>query len=132
MIELLTGRTHQIRAQLSAAGCPLLGDPLYAPLASPELRQVSARVQHMQPWMPLLQPRAADFSPSFPCPPSALQRLFAGDPCEDLRGGRERLLEEPAGGIGLQACRLLVADACMGGSDDAPAAFEAPPPWWRA
>ena len=39
-VELLTGRTHQIRAQLSAAGCPLLGDSLYQPLASPELRQV--------------------------------------------------------------------------------------------
>ncbi|KAL4529959.1 hypothetical protein Ndes2526A_g04699 [Nannochloris sp. 'desiccata'] len=38
LIELVTGRTHQIRAQLSAAGCPLLGDDLYTPLASPELR----------------------------------------------------------------------------------------------
>eukprot|EP00536_Pseudo-nitzschia_multiseries_P009667 jgi/Psemu1/288604/fgenesh1_pg.277_\ len=28
-IELLTGRTHQIRGQLSALGCPIVGDPLY-------------------------------------------------------------------------------------------------------
>ena len=28
-IELVTGRTHQIRAQLSAIGCPILGDVLY-------------------------------------------------------------------------------------------------------
>lgn len=28
-IELETGRYHQIRAQLSAAGCPILGDSLY-------------------------------------------------------------------------------------------------------
>ncbi len=42
LIELLTGRTHQIRAQLSAVGCPLLGDSLYAPLASRELRQASS------------------------------------------------------------------------------------------
>ena len=28
-IELLTGRTHQIRGQLAAVGCPIIGDPLY-------------------------------------------------------------------------------------------------------
>ncbi|OEU23220.1 hypothetical protein FRACYDRAFT_233389 [Fragilariopsis cylindrus CCMP1102] len=28
-IELLTGRTHQIRGQLAALGCPIIGDPLY-------------------------------------------------------------------------------------------------------
>jgi 23S rRNA-/tRNA-specific pseudouridylate synthase len=46
LIELVTGRTHQIRAQLSAAGCPLLGDDLYTPLASPELR---ARLEEGDP-----------------------------------------------------------------------------------
>ncbi len=28
-IELLTGKTHQIRAHLSAIGCPIVGDPKY-------------------------------------------------------------------------------------------------------
>ena len=30
-IRLFTGRTHQIRVQLAATGCPILGDCLYAP-----------------------------------------------------------------------------------------------------
>ncbi|CAN0508700.1 unnamed protein product, partial [Scytosiphon promiscuus] len=28
-VELLTGRTHQIRGQLAAEGCPIYGDLLY-------------------------------------------------------------------------------------------------------
>jgi 23S rRNA-/tRNA-specific pseudouridylate synthase len=33
-IELLTGRTHQIRGQLAALGCPIVGDPLYGTQAT--------------------------------------------------------------------------------------------------
>lgn len=60
-----------------------------------------------------------------------VQRLFAGHPCHDLQQSSGRLLGEPEGGIGLQACKLLVADACMGGSAAQPAVFEAGAPWWR-
>ena len=37
-IELVTGRTHQIRCQLSAMGLPLIGDDMYGPLADRSLR----------------------------------------------------------------------------------------------
>ena len=39
-IELLTGRHHQIRAQMSHAGMPLLGDSKYGSLESKELSRV--------------------------------------------------------------------------------------------
>ena len=38
-IELVTGRTHQIRCQLSAMGFPLVGDALYEPLADGSMRE---------------------------------------------------------------------------------------------
>ncbi len=34
-VELLTGRTHQIRGQLAAEGCPIYGDLLYGPSQQP-------------------------------------------------------------------------------------------------
>lgn len=40
LIELITGRTHQIRAQMSAIGFPLFNDALYAPLACAQTRKV--------------------------------------------------------------------------------------------
>ena len=70
--------------------------------------------------------------PTHPLCIPLLQRLFEGDSCEELWPEGGRLLEEPSGGIGLQACRLEVAAAFMGGSPEAPAVFEAGTPWWRA
>ena len=70
-----------------------------------------------------------------------MQRLLEGEGFEELAAGASvggvagaagRMLNEPEAGIGLQACRLLVADACMGGSEAQPAVFEAGTPWWRS
>jgi tRNA pseudouridine32 synthase/23S rRNA pseudouridine746 synthase len=38
----LTGRSHQLRVHMAALGCPILGDPLYAP---PEARMLAPRLQ---------------------------------------------------------------------------------------
>lgn len=110
LLELLTGRTHQIRAQLSAVGCPLLGDSLYAPLASSQLRQASG-------WGPgLTRCRVCRAGP-LGCPPQA-RRLRSGaedreawlhcfpactlcaccQPAAAVRWGPGRLGREGAGG----------------------------------
>lgn len=46
--ELLTGRTHQIRAQLADAGCPLLGDGKYG--SERVNRQYGRRTQALCSW----------------------------------------------------------------------------------
>ncbi len=46
--ELLTGRTHQIRAQLADAGCPLLGDGKYG--SERVNRQYGRRAQALCSW----------------------------------------------------------------------------------
>lgn len=99
-INLLTGRTHQIRAQLAACGAPIVGDSIYMPAAiaeraSPELnpfrrsnRQCStesATQQEIEEWI--------------------------------AAHGKE-----PNFAIGLQACQISW--------DDGEHFYEAGSPWW--
>jgi len=147
LIELLTGRTHQIRAQLSAAGCPLVGDLMYGPLASEHLRKASwsSRSQRRVVLgggvarLALAFGRRA-WSTPFPyahltgdCRSGTVlivQRLLEEDPLLEVVDSQgRRLLEEPLGGIGLQACRLEVGAGGVFG--EGPACFEAGTPWWR-
>lgn len=46
-IELITGKKHQIRAQLSATGCPVLKDTLYSPITGLTLESFAGEVQLM-------------------------------------------------------------------------------------
>lgn len=47
-ITLETGRYHQIRAQLSAAGCPILGDALYGSRERYEGEGIALHHRHME------------------------------------------------------------------------------------
>ena len=49
-IALLTGRTHQIRAQFSAIGCPLVGDVKYGGAENDTIGLWSCRLQFRQPY----------------------------------------------------------------------------------
>ena len=43
-VKILTGRPHQIRIHLAAAGYPLLGDPLYLPGGIPRLTSATGKI----------------------------------------------------------------------------------------
>ena len=49
-IQLLTGRTHQIRAQFSAIGCPLVGDQKYGGAENEVIGLWSCKLQFRQPY----------------------------------------------------------------------------------
>ena len=49
-IRLLTGRTHQIRAQFAAIGCPLVGDAKYGGPEGAMVALWSAKLRFRQPY----------------------------------------------------------------------------------
>lgn len=65
-MELLTGRTHQIRGQLAAEGCPIFGDFLYGPnvvAGRPNTADQSSQApttQHASPLPTDLLPRSSE------------------------------------------------------------------------
>ncbi|KDD73878.1 hypothetical protein H632_c1764p1, partial [Helicosporidium sp. ATCC 50920] len=136
-ILLLTGRTHQIRAQLSAEGAPCVGDALYEPLADPglraRLREMGARERTKNRGESHegshddggAEPFLDHSSPSLSSP-----SLSSADRATPLKTAR--YLDGPERAIGLQAWRLELQVPLEEESQAAEAlVVEAGPAWWE-
>ncbi|XP_024984521.1 RNA pseudouridine synthase 6, chloroplastic-like isoform X1 [Cynara cardunculus var. scolymus] len=99
-INLLTGRTHQIRAQLAACGAPIVGDSMYMPAAIAELAS------------PGLNP-FGKYKKQFE---SEVDRECGIEEWAGKHG------KEPGVAIGLQACQISW--------DEGEHFYEAGAPWW--
>lgn len=81
-VELITGRTHQIRVHLKHVGCPILGDPVYGQRHSNTQYQITRQLLHAG-WIRFPHPRThVPLTLTAPLPEDmekAKQRFFPGN-----------------------------------------------------
>lgn len=94
-LDLVTGRTHQIRVHLAALGHPVAGDPVYGTGTSRRGPDGLERL-FLHAWrLELVSPRSAKLvRAEAPLPPE-LERVL-----DDLRAGETSAGRRPQGGIG--------------------------------
>jgi hypothetical protein len=119
-IRLLTGRTHQIRAQMAALQAPLLGDALYRTML-----QAGAIV----PISPHEDAASAAHGPCSQqdCASVQTQERSQSSAYWVARYRHNSQQDQP---LGLQACSLSVSGDGLFGH--APFHVDAGDPWWRA
>ncbi|EFJ05993.1 hypothetical protein SELMODRAFT_136149, partial [Selaginella moellendorffii] len=111
-VKLLTGLTHQLRAQFSALGSPLIGDSLYMPAAAARLEN-----PELDPFLDTRKKEIADEEAGIEKSPAESKQLEKK--WISLHGS------EPLLGIGLQSCEI-------GWKDEGEVLrFRAGKPWWR-
>ncbi|KAM0937094.1 hypothetical protein DsansV1_C26g0195541 [Dioscorea sansibarensis] len=100
-INLLTGKTHQVRAQLAAIGAPLVGDSMYMPAAISEKAN----------------PRINPFGKY------KMEYMSHEDKMAAVEEWISQYGKEPSVAIGLQASQISW--------DTGKCSYEAGTPWWR-
>ncbi|WCJ20254.1 hypothetical protein M5689_002501 [Euphorbia peplus] len=132
-INLLTGRTHQIRAQFAACGAPLVGDSMYMPASIAELENPGINPfgkyrkkgtiededgSNVSEW---IEQHGTKFKPF-----GKYKEQFNDEDDDESSAIAEWIIKhgkEPNVAIGLQACQISW--------DDGKHTYKAGSPWWR-